>query len=51
MGENWASSPGPAADHQLVRSGPFAVVRHPIYLALLCYLLSFGMALRTLASS
>ena len=32
------------SDHKLVRSGPFAVVRHPIYLALLLYLLSFGIA-------
>jgi protein-S-isoprenylcysteine O-methyltransferase Ste14 len=32
------------ADHQLVRTGPFALVRHPIYLALLLYLVSIGAA-------
>ena len=32
------------SDHQLVRSGPFAVVRHPIYLALFFYMLSFAIA-------
>jgi protein-S-isoprenylcysteine O-methyltransferase Ste14 len=32
------------SDHQLVRSGPFAVIRHPIYVAMFLYLLSFGIA-------
>jgi protein-S-isoprenylcysteine O-methyltransferase Ste14 len=28
------------ADHQLVRTGPYAVVRHPIYASLLAMLLA-----------
>jgi len=44
MGKNWSIVARTRADHELVRTGPFAVVRHPIYLALLLYLLSFGIA-------
>jgi protein-S-isoprenylcysteine O-methyltransferase Ste14 len=44
MGKNWSVVARTRADHQLVRNGPFAVVRHPIYLALFLYLLSFAVA-------
>jgi protein-S-isoprenylcysteine O-methyltransferase Ste14 len=44
MGKNWSVVARTRQDHQLVRDGPFATVRHPIYLALLLYLLSFGVA-------
>lgn len=44
MGKNWSVVARTRSDHQLVRSGPFAVVRHPIYLALFLYMLSFGIA-------
>ena len=44
MGQNWSVVARMRSDHQLVRSGPFAVVRHPIYLALFLYLLSFAVA-------
>jgi len=30
------------ADHQLVRTGPYRVVRHPIYASMLCLILGFG---------
>lgn len=30
------------ADHQLVRSGPYRIVRHPIYSSMLCMLLGTG---------
>jgi protein-S-isoprenylcysteine O-methyltransferase Ste14 len=30
------------ADHQLIRSGPYRVVRHPIYASMLCLILGFG---------
>jgi protein-S-isoprenylcysteine O-methyltransferase Ste14 len=49
MGRNWSVAARLRDDHQLIRSGPFAVVRHPIYLALLLYLLSFGVAFGHLA--
>jgi protein-S-isoprenylcysteine O-methyltransferase Ste14 len=44
MGRNWSVVARMRADHQLVRTGPFALVRHPIYLALLLHLLSLGAA-------
>lgn len=44
MGKNWSIVARTRSDHELVRTGPFAVVRHPIYLALLLYLLGFGIA-------
>jgi len=44
MGKNWSVVARTRSDHQLVRSGPFAVVRHPIYVALFLYMLSFGVA-------
>jgi protein-S-isoprenylcysteine O-methyltransferase Ste14 len=45
MGRNWSLVARTRADHQLVRTGPFAMVRHPIYLALLLYLISIAAAL------
>lgn len=44
MGKNWSIVARLRADHELVRAGPFAVVRHPIYLALLLYLLALAVA-------
>jgi protein-S-isoprenylcysteine O-methyltransferase Ste14 len=44
MGKNWSVVARLRSDHQLVRTGPFRVVRHPIYVALFLYLLSFGVA-------
>jgi protein-S-isoprenylcysteine O-methyltransferase Ste14 len=45
MGKNWSLVARTRLDHQLVRTGPFAIVRHPIYLALLLYLISIAAAL------
>ena len=45
MGKNWSLVARTRPDHQLVRTGPFAIVRHPIYLALLLYLISIAAAL------
>jgi protein-S-isoprenylcysteine O-methyltransferase Ste14 len=44
MGKNWSIVARVRSDHELVRSGPFAIVRHPIYLALLLYLLAMAVA-------
>ncbi len=35
LGRNWSGEIAIKVDHQLVRSGPYALVRHPIYTALL----------------
>ena len=32
-----------STDHQLVRSGPYRIVRHPIYTSMLCVLLGTGL--------
>jgi protein-S-isoprenylcysteine O-methyltransferase Ste14 len=44
MGRNWSVVARMRPDHELVRSGPFAIVRHPIYLALFLYMLGFAIA-------
>lgn len=44
MGRNWSVVERTRVDHQLVRTGPFAIVRHPIYLAMWLYLFSLGVA-------
>jgi protein-S-isoprenylcysteine O-methyltransferase Ste14 len=45
LGANWSIVARTRSDHQLVRSGPYALVRHPIYLGLLLFLLSLAVAL------
>jgi protein-S-isoprenylcysteine O-methyltransferase Ste14 len=44
MGKNWSIVARTRSDHELVRTGPFALVRHPIYLALLLYLVAMAVA-------
>ena len=43
LGRQWRVDAGLNADHELVRSGPYAVVRHPIYTSMLCMLLGTGL--------
>lgn len=43
LGRNWSSSVRIAEDHQLVRTGPYRWIRHPIYTGVL--LLYLGLAL------
>jgi protein-S-isoprenylcysteine O-methyltransferase Ste14 len=38
LGRQWRVDAGLNADHQLVQSGAYRVVRHPIYLSILCML-------------
>lgn len=40
LGKQFRVHAGLYEDHELVRTGPYAVVRHPIYLSLLCMLLA-----------
>lgn len=35
IGQNWSSAVSVKVEHQLVRTGPYAVVRHPIYSGIL----------------
>jgi protein-S-isoprenylcysteine O-methyltransferase Ste14 len=43
LGRQWRVDAGLNSDHQLVRSGPYAIVRHPIYTSMLCILLGTGL--------
>ncbi len=43
LGPNWSSPVRLAAEHALVRSGPYRVVRHPVYTALIA--LALGTAI------
>jgi protein-S-isoprenylcysteine O-methyltransferase Ste14 len=44
LGRNWSIVARTLSDHELVRNGPYAVVRHPIYLGLLFFLLGLAVA-------
>lgn len=39
LGRNWSSAVTVKADHELIRSGPYALVRHPIYTGVLLALI------------
>ncbi len=44
MGKNWSLVARTREDHQLVQSGPFAMVRHPIYVALFFSMVAMAIA-------
>ena len=44
MGRNWSLVARTRSDHDLVTWGPFAMVRHPIYVALFTYMLALALA-------
>jgi protein-S-isoprenylcysteine O-methyltransferase Ste14 len=44
MGQNWSFVARTRSDHELVTSGPFSRVRHPIYLAMLLQMLALTLA-------
>jgi protein-S-isoprenylcysteine O-methyltransferase Ste14 len=37
-----------SADHQLIRSGPYRIIRHPIYASMFCLLLGTGFVITPL---
>jgi protein-S-isoprenylcysteine O-methyltransferase Ste14 len=45
LGRNWSATVTIKQDHELVRSGPYALVRHPIYSGLLFALLGTAIAI------
>jgi protein-S-isoprenylcysteine O-methyltransferase Ste14 len=45
LGRNWSATVSVKQDHELVRSGPYALVRHPIYTGMLLGLLGTALAL------
>lgn len=44
MGKNWALVARMRADHTLVQTGPFARIRHPIYVALSFFIVAMAIA-------
>ncbi|NUR45418.1 MAG: isoprenylcysteine carboxylmethyltransferase family protein [Sphingomonas sp.] len=45
LGRNWSLVARTRTDHELIRSGPYARVRHPIYLAMLLFLIALAIGL------
>jgi len=45
LGRNWSLVARTRTDHELIRSGPYARVRHPIYLAMLLFLVALAIGL------
>ena len=45
LGRNWSLVARTRADYDLIRTGPYSRVRHPIYLGMLLFLLALAMAL------
>jgi protein-S-isoprenylcysteine O-methyltransferase Ste14 len=43
LGKQWRVQAGLNADHELIRSGPYRVIRHPIYASMLAMLLAAGL--------
>ena len=44
MGKNWSFVARTRSDHSLVQTGPFALVRHPIYVALFLFMVAMAVA-------
>jgi protein-S-isoprenylcysteine O-methyltransferase Ste14 len=42
LGKQWRIDAGLNTDHELVTSGPYRIVRHPIYTSMLCIFLGTG---------
>jgi protein-S-isoprenylcysteine O-methyltransferase Ste14 len=51
LGGNWSGSVTVKEDHELVRSGPYAYVRHPIYTGLIAAVLGSALASGTLRAA
>ena len=46
LGDNWSSAVSIKVDHQLIRTGPYAWVRHPIYTGILLGMIGTALARR-----
>ena len=45
LGRNWSLVARTRSDHELVRTGPYSRVRHPIYLGLLLFVVAMAVGL------
>jgi len=50
LGQLWSSNVGRKADHHVVESGPYAIVRHPIYTGIILASLATATELGTMAA-
>jgi protein-S-isoprenylcysteine O-methyltransferase Ste14 len=48
LGRQWRFDAGVNEDHELVRSGPYRIVRHPIYTSMMCLFLGTGLLITRL---
>jgi protein-S-isoprenylcysteine O-methyltransferase Ste14 len=46
LGQNWSSAPTVKVGHELIRTGPYAWVRHPIYTGLILAMIGTAIARR-----
>lgn len=51
LGRNWSATVTVKHDHELIRSGPYALVRHPIYTGVLCAVLGTAVASGTVRAA
>ncbi|HYL70228.1 MAG TPA: isoprenylcysteine carboxylmethyltransferase family protein, partial [Candidatus Dormibacteraeota bacterium] len=51
LGRNWSGTVTVKEDHELIRSGPYALVRHPLYPGLLIAVLGTALASGTLRAA
>lgn len=45
LGKQWRLEAALSADHELVQSGPYSIVRHPIYTSMFCIFLALALML------
>lgn len=50
LGRNWSGAVTVKADHELIRTGPYAYVRHPIYTGILAAVIGTALCSATLRS-
>ena len=48
LGRQWRIDAALSSDHELITSGPYATIRHPIYTSMLCILLGTGFIIASL---
>lgn len=45
LGKQWRLEAALSADHELIQSGPYAIVRHPIYTSMFCIFIALALML------
>lgn len=47
LGKQWRLEAALSADHELIQSGPYSIIRHPIYTSMFCIFLALALMLGT----